>query len=419
MAAVGITDAKIAGMKPPVSGQLEVSDQMVPGLRVRIGTSGARTFILRKRIGGRLRNITLGRYGPRFSLSDARKKARSLLVDIEAGKDPTINLATPRSSGAALGTVRSLWAVYLEREVKGRKRSAIEIERIGTRHILPVIGDRLADTITRADVTRLVEDVAYGRSDKPTPRMGRAVHQQLSAFYTWALPKLDQLPGNPCRDAGRPDASKARDRHLSQPEILAFWNAAEQLGWPFGPAFRLLLITAQRRSEVFEADRSEFSGKLWTIPATRAKNGLEHLVHVSASAWTILDALPAFAGTDKLFPARSNPENAASGFSKAKARLQRQMAENLGVEAVEPFTLHDLRRTAATGMQRLGIVQPVVEAVLNHVSGSRAGVAGIYQRHNYTDEKRHALNAWGAEVMRIVEGRDTGNVVPMRIVDRG
>ena len=419
MAAVGLTDAKIAGLTPPAVGQVEISDQILPGLRVRIGSSGARTFILRKRIAGRLRNITLGRYGSRFTLADARKKARGLLVDIEAGKDPTVNLATPRSPGASLGTVRGLWGQYLEREVVGHKRSAHEIERIGRVYILPEIGDRLADSITRGDVTKLVEGVAYARPDRPTPRMGRAVFQQLSAFYKWALPKLDKLPGNPCRDAGRPDASKARDRHLSEVELGAFWRACDTIGWPFGPGFQLLLLTAQRRSEVFDADRAEFGRDVWTIPAARAKNDTEHLVPVTDAAWAILDALPAFAGTDKLFPARGNPLESASGIGKAHDRLLALMAGDPKVDALERFTLHDLRRTAATGMQRLGITQPVVEAVLNHVSGTRAGVAGIYQRHHFTDEKRHALEAWAAEVERIVNGRERSNVVPLRRGDHG
>ena len=402
MAAVGFTDAKIAGLKPPASGQVEISDQIVPGLRVRIGARGKPTFIFRKRIAGRLRNMTLGSYGERFTLADARRKARGLLVDIGSGKDPTLNLATPRRGGADAGTVRALWGQYLEREVGGRKRSASEIERVGRVYILPKIGDRQADAITRGDVKALVESVTYCRPERPTPRMGRMVHQQLSAFYSWALPKLDRLPGNPCRDAGRPAVSKPRHRHLSHDEIAAFWRACDGLGWPFGPAFQLLLLTAQRRSEVFEADRCEFGSTSWTIPAARAKNGIEQFVHISAAAWEILDALPAFAETDKLFPARGNDEASASGIGKAHDRLLTAMTKDLNRQ-IARFTPHDLRRTAATGMQRLGITQPVVEAILNHVSGSRAGVAGIYQRHHFTDEKRHALDAWSAEVMRLIK----------------
>ncbi len=399
---VGITDTKIQGMKPPASGQIEISDAKVAGLRVRIGSTGTKTFILRKRIGGKLKNITLGRYSVRFTLADARKKARNLLVDIEAGSDPTINLVTPRKAGVGAGTVRALWAQYLEREVTGKKRSATEIERIGNKYILPAIGDRLADAITRADITRLVENVAYANPSKPTPRMGRAVHQQLSAFYSWAMPKLDRLPANPCRDAGRPAPSKARDRFLSEIEIAAFWRACDRLGYPFGPGFQLLLLTGQRRGELFDANRSEFGRDAWTIPAATAKNDTAHIVPITDAAWTILDALPAFVGTDKLLPSRSNLQTGASGFSKAWGRLCELMAEELAGEPLEPFTIHDLRRTAATHLQRLGFSEAVVDAVLNHLSGTRAGISGVYQRHRFTDEKRAALEAWSVDLARII-----------------
>lgn len=400
--AVGLTDAKIAGLKPPPSGQDEIADQLVKGLRVRIGASGVRTFILRKRIGGKLRNVTLGRYGPRFGLGDARKKARSLLVDIDAGKDPTINLATPRKGGAMAETVRAYWERYRDQAVKGKKRTAAEIERTFDRYILPKIGDRLADSITRGDVSKLVDEVTFSDPAKPTPRMGRAVQQQLSAFYSWAMPKLDRLPANPCRDAGRPAQAKPRDRYLTEEEIKAFWKACEFIGWPFGPGFKLLLLTGQRRGELFDANRSEIMGDLWTVPAERAKNGLLHLVPLSAPALALISALPEFEGSAKLIPSRTNLKTGASGFSKGFSALCMKMAEIMEVESVMPFRLHDLRRTAATGMQRIGILMPVVEAVLNHISGSRAGVAGIYQRHHYLAEKRHALEAWAVEVERIV-----------------
>jgi integrase len=416
---IGITDAKILAMKPPHTGQDEIADQVVRGLRVRIGASGIKTFILRKRVGGRVRNITLGRYGPRFGLVDARRKARGLLVDIESGKDPTVSLATPRKGGATAGTVKALWEQYRDQEVRGKKRTAREIERTFDRYIIPKIGDRLADSITRGDVTALVEGVTFADATRPTPRMGRAVQQQLSSFYSWAMPKLDRLPANPCRDAGRPAASKARDRYLNEVEIKAFWKACDALGHPFGPGFRLLLLTGQRRGELFDADWSEFQGDLWTIPAERAKNGITHLVPLPEAAKAILDALPRSEGATKLFPARSQKQGAeqevergASGFSKGLARLHREMltilkADDDKIEQVKPFTLHDLRRTMATGMQRIGIALPVVEAALNHVAGSRAGVAGVYQRHHYLEEKRHAMTMWAAEVVRVVASSES------------
>lgn len=405
-ATVGLTDAKIKGLKPPAAGQAEHPDKLVLGLRVRIGASGAKTFILRKRVAGRVKNMTLGRYHEtRFTLADARKKARTLISDIEAGADPTATLVTPRRGGSTAGTVRALWTDY--RKAKAGLRSIGEIERIFEKYVLPIIGDRLADSITRADVTRLVDGIER-------PVMARAVAAQLSAFYSWAMPRLHRLDFNPCRDAGKPDKPKPRERVLSDRELRALWLALEGAGHPWEPAVKLLILTGQRRDEVFSADRAEFDleGAIWTIPAERAKNGKAHFVPLSPAAVALLKAVPVVEDSPKLFPARGNLDNGPSGITKAVLRLEKAVDKALG--GVEHFTLHDLRRTLATGLQRLGIRLEVTEAVLNHVAGTRGGLVGIYQRHDFLAEKRHALEAWAAEVDRIVKGRDRGNVVDIQ-----
>lgn len=157
--AVGLTDAKIKGLERPETGQAEYIDKVVPGLRIRIGASGTRTFIIRKRIGGRIANVTVGRFHEtRFTLSDARKKARALLSDIEGGGDPRGE--TRKATGVGASTVRALFDQY--KAAKAGKRSIAEIERIFTVYVLPEIGDRLADSVNRADVTRLVDGVATG-----------------------------------------------------------------------------------------------------------------------------------------------------------------------------------------------------------------------------------------------------------------
>lgn len=414
--AVGLTDAKIKGLSAPSTGRIEVADKVVAGLRIRVGTSGTKTFIVRKRIGGRVANVTVGRFhDSRFTLADARKKARTLLNDIEGGGDPRAE--TRKVTGAGKGTIRALFGDYMKAKV-GR-RSIGEIERIFERYVLPEIGDRLADGVTRADVTRLIDRVAMGGA-KPTPVMARAVAAQLSAFYSWAMPRLHRLEVNPCRDAGKPDKPKARERVLSNDELEALWTVLEGEGWPWGPAIKLLVLTGQRRDEVFSADRAEFDleAKLWTIPADRAKNGKAHLVPLSSAAVEIFETVPAIDGSAKLFPSRADPERGASGFSRALARITEDMAKVLSGNATEPakidhFTLHDLRRTMATGLQRLGVRLEVTEAVLNHVSGTRGGLAGVYQRHDFLEEKRHALDAWAADVKRIVTANERGNVVTL------
>jgi len=391
----GLTDAKIRTLRPPARGQAEYLDAVVPGLRLRIGVSGAKSFVLRKRVAGKYRNITLGRYSERHQLADARKKARQILSDVELKADPVACLPQPARRIVSDHTINSLWPAY--KQAKAHLRKIAEIERVFKRHILPEFGDRAADGITRSEITRFIDGIAHR-----TPVMARNVLSYLSAFYTWALPRLDRLPGNPCRDAGRPRKPKARERVLSDAEIGALWHVLEEEGEPFGPAIKLLLLSGQRRNEVFEAGRSEFdmAKKLWTVPASRAKNGVAHLVPMPPAVFEIVKSLIGHDRGAKLIPARGNWDAGPSGFSKAMSRIRSKLEARIG-EPVPHWTLHDLRRTMATGLQRLGVRLEVTEAVLNHLSGARSGIVGVYQRHHYYDEKRRALSVWSEEVRKL------------------
>jgi integrase len=405
--ATKLTDAKLLGLKAPEKGQAEVSDSDVPGLRIRIGTTGVKTFILRKRVAGRIKNITLGRYGQRFGLAEARKKARALVSDFEAGKPAP----QPRQRGS-VKTIRAMLPAYLDS--KERLRSRGEIKRVLEGYVLPKLGDRFADAVTRAEVTGLIDEIAVS-----APTMARAVHAQLSAFYTWAMPRLERLPANPCRDAGRPPKSKARDRVLTDDELRALWLVSDGEASPWGPALKLLMLTGARRDEVFSADRSEFDleAREWTIPAERAKNGQTHIIPLSSATIDVVKSICAVQGSDKLFPTRTKAaqsERGPSGFSKAQARIRTSLDSGLKRTAGEHWTLHDIRRTVATGLQKLGVRFEVTEAVLNHVSGARGGIAGVYQRHDWKAEKRSALDAWARHLTAIVADKRANNVVSMK-----
>lgn len=382
-----LTDAKIKGLKSPESGQSEYSDSDVPGLRIRVGKSGIKTFILRKRVSGKLRNITVGRYGPRLGLAAARRKARQLISDIEAGKD----VSPARREGSVL-TIRAMLPQYIAS--KTRRRTVDETERIFRRYILPEFGDRIADMVTRAEVTKLIDEIAT-----TAPAMARAVHAQLSAFYSWALPRLDRMQSNPCRDAGRPRKSPSRDRVLNDRELEALWKLASAEPLPWGAGLKLLILTGARREEVFAADRAEFDtvANEWTIPAVRSKNGLPHIIPLSPLALKVLATIPDHETSPKLFPTRTKAnadDRGPSGFSKAQARIRQSLELAIAPDPVAHWTMHDIRRTVATGLQRLGVRFEVTEAVLNHVSGSRGGIAGVYQRHDWKAEKSDALLSW-------------------------
>jgi integrase len=407
----GLTDSRLAALKAPASGRVEIPDEKVQGLRIRVSSKGTKTFVLRKRQGEKLHNITLGKYGPRFGLAEARRKARTLLNDLEAGKGAP---KPKRRSQGTRGTFRAMIPDYLAS--KTDLRSHREIERILNGYVLPELGDRMVDTVTRGEVTELLDGIAA-----TAPVMARAVHAQLSAFYTWAMPRLDRLEANPCRDAGRPAKPKARDRVLSDDELRALWQVADDELLPWGPGLKLLMLTGARRDEIFSADWAEFDLKAgeWTIPAERAKNGVPHIVPLSPAALAVVEAIPVIDGSPKLFPTRTKAgqgERGPSGFSKAQARFRAALDTKLNRETAEHWTLHDIRRTVATGLQRLGIRFEVTEAVLNHVSGAKGGVAGVYQRHDWKAEKRAALGAWASELERIVRGKDDSNVIKLERV---
>jgi integrase len=200
---------------------------------------------------------------------------------------------------------------------------------------------------------------------------------------------------------------------LSDVELKAVWQACEGLGWPFGPLIQLLILTGQRRDEVGSMRWAELdlAGRLWQLPKERTKNNVAHRVSLAPRAAAILEALPRITG-EQDFVFTTNGKTAASGFSRAKARIDKALPD------MPHWTLHDLRLTVASGMARLGVPLPVIEKVLNHVSGSFAGIVGVYQHHVFTDEKRQALEAWARHVEALISCGPSNNVISMTKLDR-
>ena len=221
-----------------------------------------------------------------------------------------------------------------------------------------------------------------------------------------------------------PSPEARRERVLSDDEIRLVWQAFELIGWPFGPIGKLLLLTSARRDEVASMEWRELDMEActWTLPAARTKNKRQHEIPLSDAAVEIVKALPRVEGKAGLVFSTTG-KTAVSGFSRAKSAIDatilealQELAEAAGSagEEVKPpprWTFHDLRRTVATNLQALGVRLEVTEAVLNHVSGSRAGIVGVYQRHEYATEKRQALDAWARRLDEIVNGAPKSNVV--------
>jgi integrase len=251
-------------------------------------------------------------------------------------------------------------------------------------------GHRKIADITRADVNRFLDGIV----DRGSPIAANRVFAALRKLFGWAETRY-ALSANPCDRVERPSAEVSRDRLLTDDELKAVWEAAGELGWPFGPFVQLLILTGQRLNEVAGISWSELDleKRLWTLPRGRVKNDKGHEVPLSAQAIQIIKSVPRIAGRDLLFSTTGT--SPISGFSKTKATID----EKSGVTG---WTFHDLRRTLASGMARLGINLPVIEKILNHSSGSFRGIVGVYQRHSFADEKRAALDVWGAHLARLV-----------------
>ena len=234
-------------------------------------------------------------------------------------------------------------------------------------------------------------------ADASDPR-ARAMYSVLSKMFNWLAEKR-RISISPLASLKRPANSKARDRVLTDAEVVAFWRATDKMNSPFGAMLKLLLLTGCRLNEVARMERSELRENLtsWTIPGRRTKNGRDHTVPLAPPARALLSELDGLPECKFVFS--TNLKTPVSGFSKLKRRLDARM------EGVPPWRIHDLRRTCATGMAELGIAPHIVEAVLNHISGAKASVAGIYNRAQYATEKKASLERWASHVEGLVSGK--------------
>jgi integrase len=236
--------------------------------------------------------------------------------------------------------------------------------------------------------------------------MANRILALLRAFFGWAQSK-DFIDTDPTAGV-RPRVKEiGRDRILDDDEIIAFWAGCDSLGYPFGPLFKLLLITLQRRDEVGGLRRSELNleKREWFLPPERAKNDNGVIIHLSDIAVELIETIPCIDDADLLFT--TNGGSPVSGFSKAKDRL------DLLMNNPAPWTLHDLRRTGASCLARLGTPPHITDKLLNHIAAGRRGIAAIYDRYQYLSERKAALETWGRFIENLVRPTP-GNVVPLR-----
>ena len=269
------------------------------------------------------------------------------------------------------------------------------------RLVLPAWRGRTVHDVRRRDVIALVESIAADRG----PHMANKALAVLGKFFNWLVGR-DVVVTSPCQGVERPGRSVPRERTLDDGEIVALWQACGHEG-VFGLLVRMLLLTGARRTEVsgMRWDELDELGRLWRLPGERVKNAIPHAVPLSQQAWAIVAAQPTFAGCGFVFTA--DGRRPITGFSHLKDRLDRRM------KPPAAWRLHDLRRSCASGLQRLDVPGPVIERALNYVSGAYRGVAGIYQRDPLTEHVRAGLQRWADHVEQLVTG-EPATVLPMQ-----
>jgi integrase len=384
MAEQGLTDLAIRKMPNP-DRRTEIWDAKIPGFGLRVAPTGLKVFMLVYRHQGKSRRLALGRY-PFVSLAEARNKAIAALKDLASGIDPAGDPEAEAAEAARLESYTFAKAVdafvRLHCQRYNRAVTARDTERILNNRFVSRWAKRDIREITRTDILKVLDDtVEHG--------LPSAANHALSAirkFFNWCVER-GMLEASPCQGVKKPANNLSRERVLDADELAAVWKGAQLVGYPFGPIVKLLILTAQRRNEVAHMQWSQIDleAGLWSLPSELTKNGRPHLVPLAPEALSLLKTLPRFT-SDYVFPARGE-HPAFAHFSRGKLKLD-------ALAGVDDWTLHDLRRTAATHMAQLGVAPHVIERLLNHISGTFGGVAGVYNRFQYLDEMRAGLKAW-------------------------
>jgi integrase len=395
------TTKKVEGIQLPKgkTDHIEFDDD-IPGFGLRIREGGSRTWIFQYRIGPKQRRMVLGSAkSAHLNLAEMRKTASRLHGRVVLGQDPAMDKEAARIEAG--NTVGALIDQYLEtRKSDWRPRSEVEIRRHLTKHAKPLHSMPIA-SVSQRNVASLLNDIAKQSGDVTANR----VRASLAALLGWAMGEGIRLPEGNVVAYTNKRQEKSRDRVLSDAELKQIWNAC--LNDHYGAVIRLLMLTGQRFNEIAALRWDEVHDEQIVLPGERTKNGRTHIVPLSEPAKTILANFPR-ANREHIF---GRDDGGFQGRSAAKAKLDERIAA--GGRAIENWTPHDLRRSVATRMAELGVPPHIIEAVLNHVSGHKGGVAGIYNRATYDKEKREALNLWAEHVMALIEGRKAV-VVPLK-----
>jgi integrase len=371
-----------------------IPDSGCRGLYLNVYPTGRKSFSVRYRFDGASKNLTLDGFPP---LAEARKAATAALAEVVQGRDPAAAKFAAKAEVAEreMDTVERLSTQFIEQHAKRKTRRNTWRATIGTfnNHVLPAWGSRTVHDIKRRDVIELLEQIAVDR-----PITANRVRAVLSKFFGW-LCERDVIAASPCVGVKAPSAEVARARVLNDAELKKLWAAAEAIGGPTGAYVKLLILTGQRRSEIAGLKWSEIDGDMLVLAASRMKGKKAHILSLSTQARAVIDGIP------KLMPQVPRSDDCVLGrklgwhFHHVKRDLDTHMGDT------PKWVIHDIRRSVASGLARLGVAIPTIERIMAHSKGMLGGVTGTYVRHSFLPEMALAMQKWADHVERIVTGK--------------
>jgi integrase len=391
---------------PPGKRDIQVFDDALPGFGIRKFESGKAFYFVKFTVGGQQRKLSLGAVVPGV-LGEKRKAASEILTRARVGQDVVAEKRSAKSKRTI--TLGELVPKYL-RDCETRLRDATYIgtTRYLDRYWKP-LHDRLVETIQRRDIVAVIDDLAVNHGKVAADRARAA----LSGFFAWAIDRT-YLDLNPVQNIQRRAAGGSRTRTLSEAELVEVWKACADDD--YGQIVRLLILTGQRKTEIGDLTWQEIDleKRQLDLPPERTKNGRPHLVPLSDEAIKLLKETPRFEARSFAF---GQGARGFQGWSKAKLLLDDRIGKERAKAGQKPmpgWTLHDIRRSVVTHLHEHGFAQPhIVEAIVNHVSGHRRGVAGVYNKAQHLSERKRALDLWGQHIAALVDGRES-NVVALR-----
>jgi integrase len=403
-----LTAAEIRAVKlPPGVVDKVYFDERLPGFGLRVRASGVHSWMVQYMVGKRTRRVVLGLLSG-LDPTRAYNTARDLLAQVRLGRDPAVERAQARVKAAE--TFGALLPRFLERQqAKQRPNSYKETQRYLSSHAKP-LHELPVESVERRTIASLLAEV----EKLSGPVAANRARAALSAYFNW-LAREGYISTNPVSFTNKAIEAGARARTPDEDELRVVLRALRDD--QYSEIIRLLILTGARRDEIGSLSWSEIDldNAIITLPPARTKNGREHIVPLSEPALLILKAQAQRVGPagDPRRHVFGRGAGGFSGWSKAKAELDARIAQMRGGQALAPWTLHDLRRSISTALhERLSVAPHVVEVILGHISGHKAGVAGVYNRALYLDERRRALACWGEHVVGLVRARTDEEPTP-------